>query len=54
MSTRSTRLSDMNLMHESAVESNLWLLGRGEHCAVEYWPIVIPQLADWLLEKISG
>ena len=46
-------VSDLNLTHESAVESDLWLLGRGEHCAVEYWPIVIPQLADWLVEKLS-
>lgn len=32
---------------------DLWLLGRGEHCAVEYWPVVIPQIADWLKEKIN-
>jgi alpha-beta hydrolase superfamily lysophospholipase len=32
---------------------DLWLLGRGEHCAVEYWPVVIPQMADWLKEKIN-
>jgi len=29
------------------------LLGRGEHCAVEYWPVMIPQMADWLIEKIN-
>ena len=46
-------VADLRLAHESAVESDLWLLGRGEHCAVEYWPIVIPQLADWLIEKMA-
>jgi hypothetical protein len=34
-------------------EGALWLLGRGEHCAVEYWPVMIPQMADWLKEKIN-
>lgn len=47
-------VSDLMLSHESAVDSDLWLLGRGDHCAVGYWPIVIPQLADWLLEKFSS
>ena len=46
-------VSDLTLTHESAVDSDLWLLGRGDHCAIEYWPVVIPQLADWLIEKIS-
>ena len=46
-------VSDLMLTHESAVESDLWLLGRGDHCAVEYWPVVIPQLADWLVERLS-
>jgi len=46
-------VSDLMLLYESAVESDLWLLGRGEHCAVEYWPVVIGQLADWLTEKMS-
>ena len=47
-------VSDLMLTYESAVESDLWLLGRGDHCAVEYWPVAIPQLADWLVDKLSG
>lgn len=46
-------ISDLTLAHESGAESDLWLLGRGDHCAIEYWPVVIPQLADWLIEKIA-
>jgi pimeloyl-ACP methyl ester carboxylesterase len=46
-------VSDLMLTHESAVDSDLWLLGRGDHCAIEYWPVVIPQVADWLIEKTS-
>jgi hypothetical protein len=45
--------SDMLMTYESAVESDLWMLGLGEHCAVEYWPVVIPDVAEWLIEKFA-
>ncbi len=44
---------DLMSTYQAAKEGDLWLLGRGEHCAVEYWPVVIPQMADWLTEKIN-
>ncbi len=44
---------DLMSTYESAKAGDLWLLGRGEHCAVEYWPVTIPQMADWLTEKIN-
>ncbi len=44
---------DLVSTYQAAKEGDLWLLGRGEHCAVEYWPVVMPQLADWLTEKIN-
>ncbi len=44
---------DLVSTYQATKESDLWLLGRGEHCAVEYWPVVIPQMADWLIEKIN-
>ncbi len=44
---------DLVSTYQSAKEGDLWLLGRGEHCAVEYWPVMIPQMADWLIEKIN-
>ena len=46
-------VADLTSTYQSAKEGDLWLLGRGEHCAVEYWPVVIPQMADWLKEKIN-
>lgn len=46
-------VADMLLTYESAVEGDLWLLGLGEHCAVEYYPVVMPHVAQWLLEKNS-
>jgi dienelactone hydrolase len=44
---------DLMSTYQAAKQGDLWLLGRGEHCAVEYWPVVIPQMADWLMEKIN-
>lgn len=46
-------VSDLMLADHSAANADLWLLGRGDHCAIEYWPVMIPQLADWLLEKMA-
>ena len=44
-------VADLMSTYQAAKEGDLWLLGLGEHCAVEYWPVVIPQMADWLIEK---
>jgi dienelactone hydrolase len=49
----SNPVPDLISTYEAAREGDLWLLGRGEHCAVEYWPVAIPQMADWLNEKIN-
>jgi dienelactone hydrolase len=43
--------SDMLMLYQSAKEADLWSLGLGEHCAVEYWPVVMPHVATWLVEK---
>ena len=45
--------ADMMKTWESAKQGDLWILGLGEHCAVEYWPVVMPQMAQWLVEKNS-
>ncbi len=42
---------DMMLTWQSAKEGDLWMLGLGEHCAVEYWPVVMPHVVQWLVEK---
>jgi len=46
-------VEDMMLTWQSAKEGDLWLLGLGEHCAVEYYPTVMPHVAQWLVEKNS-
>jgi dienelactone hydrolase len=46
-------VSDMMMTYESAKESDVWLLGLGEHCAAEYYPVVMPHVAQWLIEKIA-
>jgi len=50
----SNPVPDLVSTYQSAKEGDLWLLGRGEHCAVEYWPVMIPQMADWLAEKLNN
>jgi dienelactone hydrolase len=44
---------DLMSTYEAAKEGDIWLLGLGEHCAVEYWPVVIPQMGEWIKEKIN-
>ena len=46
-------VADMMSTYESAKVADLWLLGLGEHCAIEYNPIVIPHVAQWLVEKFD-
>ena len=45
--------ADMMLTWQSAKEGDLWMLGLGEHCAAEYLPVVVPHIAQWLVEKNS-
>lgn len=45
--------ADMMLTWQSSKEGDLWMLGLGEHCAAEYYPVVMPQVAQWLVEKNS-
>ena len=46
-------VADMMSTYESAKVADLWLLGLGEHCAIEYNPVVIPHVAQWLVEKFD-
>ena len=38
-------VADLMSTYQAAKVGDLWLLGLGEHCAVEYYPIVMPQVA---------
>ena len=44
-------VADLMSTYEAAKVGDLWLLGLGEHCAVEYYPIVMPHVAAWVVEK---
>tara|TARA_B100000029_G_scaffold507398_1_gene591906 strand:+ start:1774 stop:2952 length:1179 start_codon:yes stop_codon:yes gene_type:complete len=44
-------VSEAELLFSSAKRADLWLLGSGDHCANEYLPVALPQLADWILEQ---
>lgn len=45
--------SDMQLLADSAVESEIWTLGMDAHCYVNYAGVVAEQVADWFLQYIS-
>ncbi len=47
------KVADLMSTYEAAKVGDLWLLGLGEHCAVEYYPIVMPQVATWLVEQFN-
>jgi dienelactone hydrolase len=46
-------VADLMSTYHAAKQGDLWLLGLGQHCAVEYWPVVIPQMAEWLHAKVD-
>jgi dienelactone hydrolase len=46
-------VADLMSTYEAAKVGDLWLLGLGEHCAVEYYPIVMPHVAQWLVEQLN-
>ncbi len=45
--------ADLMSTWQAAKVGDLWLLGLGEHCAVEYYPVVMPQVATWLVEQFN-
>jgi pimeloyl-ACP methyl ester carboxylesterase len=47
-------VADLEVVHRSAPRGELWLLGMGSHCAVEYTQIVWPQVFDWLEERLRA
>ncbi|NNC64836.1 MAG: hypothetical protein HKN84_08640, partial [Gammaproteobacteria bacterium] len=46
-------LGDLMMVHDAAANSDIWLLGTSPHCAVNYWPVTIPQIAGWLVETMK-
>jgi esterase FrsA len=46
-------LGDLMMVHEAAANSDIWLLGTSPHCAVNYWPVTIPQIAGWLVDRMN-
>ncbi|MEW5983790.1 MAG: alpha/beta fold hydrolase [Acidobacteriota bacterium] len=44
-------VDDLMSTYQAAKEGDIWLLGLGEHCAVEYYPTVMPHVAQWVVEK---
>ena len=47
-------VEDLELVRRAAPKSEMWLLGTSGHCAVEYSPVVWPQVVDWLEEQLTA
>ena len=46
-------VADMMSTYEAAKVADIWLLGLGEHCAIEYNPIMMPHVAQWIVERFN-
>ncbi len=46
-------VADMMSTYEAAKVADIWLLGLGEHCAIEYNPVMMPHVAQWIVEKFN-
>lgn len=44
-------ISDMILLASAATDAEVWALGMAPHCAKEYFDRVLPDIAEWLIER---
>jgi dienelactone hydrolase len=47
-------VEDLEVVHRSSPRGEVWLLGLGSHCAIEYSPLVWPQVFDWLEDRLRA
>lgn len=41
----------MQLLASAASDTEVWTLGMAPHCAKEYFDKVLPDIAEWLIER---
>lgn len=44
-------ISDMQLLASAASDAEVWTLGMAPHCAKKYFDKVLPDIAEWLIER---
>ena len=47
-------ISDLRLLADSGPETDLWIMGGDQHCFGQYRSIVMPKMANWLVEKLAA
>ena len=46
-------VSDLRLLADSGQETDLWIMGGDLHCFGQYRSIVMPKMANWLVQKLA-
>ena len=47
-------ISDLRLLADSGRETDLWIMGGDQHCFGQYRSVVMPRMANWLVEKLAA
>ena len=47
-------VSDLRLLADSGLETDLWIMGGDQHCFGQYRSVVMPKMADWLMKKLEA
>ena len=47
-------VSDLRLLADSGQETDLWIMGGDQHCFGQYRSVVMPKMANWLVEKLEA
>lgn len=47
-------VSDLRLLADSGQETDLWIMGGDQHCFGQYRSVVMPRMANWLVEKLAA
>jgi len=47
-------ISDLRLLADSGQETDLWIMGGDQHCFGQYRSIVMPRMANWLVQKLAA
>jgi len=47
-------VSDLRLLADSGQETDLWIMGGDTHCFGQYRSVVMPKMANWLVQKLAA
>ncbi len=47
-------ISDLRLLADSGQETDLWIMGGDTHCFGQYRSVVMPRMANWLVQKLAA